>query len=180
MQTDQLLCEARSAAGTPHARRQLQEAFLPDLAASCGYMWVAFAAAQQHGSSCGGMTHGVAFCERHAPRDQVLHVAVLRRRHDLAGALLEAGFPVALANARKWAPVDEAIALNDKRMVRPRHSLCDCPGRRSSTSYWLKCCNVCCVAVARSMGVSERSCQTRSLACARQGYIYSQCHYEMC
>jgi len=61
----------------------------------------------------------------------VLHVAVLRRRHDLAGALLEAGFPVALANARKWAPVDEAIALNDKRMVRPRHSLCDCPGRRS-------------------------------------------------
>ena len=61
----------------------------------------------------------VAFLERHAARGQVLHVAVLRRRHDLAGALLEAGFPVALAKARKWAPVDEAIALNDKRMVRP-------------------------------------------------------------
>lgn len=51
-------------------------------------------------------------------RAQVLHVAVLRRRYELAEALLDAGFPVALSNERKWAPVDEAIALGDKRMVR--------------------------------------------------------------
>ena len=47
-------------------------------------------------------------------------MAVLQRRYELAEALLEAGFPAALSNARKWAPVDEAIALNDKRMVRLR------------------------------------------------------------
>ena len=47
-------------------------------------------------------------------------MAVLRRRYELAEALLEAGFPVALSNERKWAPVDEAIALSDKRMVRSR------------------------------------------------------------
>ncbi len=87
------------------------------------------------GSSCGGMEAWRSLPEEHAACGQVLHVAVLRRRHDLASALLEAGFPVALANARKWAPVDEAIALNDKRMARLRLSLSlpNSLARRSST-----------------------------------------------
>lgn len=45
-------------------------------------------------------------------------MAVLRQRHDMVEALLAMGFPVALPNARKWLPIDEAIAMNGKRMVR--------------------------------------------------------------
>lgn len=45
-------------------------------------------------------------------------MAVLRQRHALVEALLATGFPVAVPNTRKWLPIDEAIALNDKRMVR--------------------------------------------------------------
>ena len=45
-------------------------------------------------------------------------MAVLRQRHALVETLLATGFPVAVPNTRKWLPIDEAIALNDKRMVR--------------------------------------------------------------
>ncbi len=66
-------------------------------------------------------------------------MAVLRRRYELAEALLAAGFPVALSNARKWAPVDEAIALNDKRMVclrSPSMRLWPCdPGSHASDGH---------------------------------------------
>ena len=54
--------------------------------------------------------------------NSVLHVAVLRHRHELAQALLDFGFPVMLRSGRKWAPIDEAVALRDRRMVRLLHA----------------------------------------------------------
>jgi hypothetical protein len=47
-----------------------------------------------------------------------MHVAVLRHQHDLVQALLEFGFPFALKNSRRWEPVDEAISLRDRPMVK--------------------------------------------------------------
>ena len=52
---------------------------------------------------------------------QVLHVAVLRRQYDTVQALVEYEFPLACKNARRWLPIDEAVALRDRRMVKVLH-----------------------------------------------------------
>ncbi len=49
---------------------------------------------------------------------QVLHIAVLRRNRELVQALLASGFPGDLKNARRWEPVDEAVALRDFELTR--------------------------------------------------------------
>ena len=49
---------------------------------------------------------------------QVLHLAVLRRNKLMVQALLEAGFPSDLKNARRWEPLDEAVALRDFELSR--------------------------------------------------------------
>ncbi len=45
-------------------------------------------------------------------------MAVLRHQHELVQALLEFGFPFTLKNSRRWEPVDEAISLRDRAMVK--------------------------------------------------------------
>ena len=52
---------------------------------------------------------------------QVLHVAVLRRQYDTVQALVEYEFPLVCKNERRWLPVDEAVALRDRRMVKVLH-----------------------------------------------------------
>lgn len=47
-----------------------------------------------------------------------MHVAVLRHQYELVQALMESGFPLAAKNSRRWEPVDEAISLRDRRMVK--------------------------------------------------------------
>lgn len=49
---------------------------------------------------------------------QVLHVAVLRRNKQLVQGLLDFGFPGDLKNARRWEPLDEAVALRDFELTR--------------------------------------------------------------
>ncbi|BDA42329.1 Ankyrin repeat domain-containing protein 13B [Coccomyxa sp. Obi] len=48
----------------------------------------------------------------------VMHVAVLRQQHEVVQALLEFGFPLAVKNSRRWEPIDEAISLRDRAMVK--------------------------------------------------------------
>ncbi|CAL8467988.1 g7526 [Coccomyxa elongata] len=48
----------------------------------------------------------------------VMHVAVLRQQHEVVQALLDFGFPLAVKNSRRWEPIDEAISLRDRTMVK--------------------------------------------------------------
>lgn len=52
---------------------------------------------------------------------QVLHVAVLRRHHDTVQALIDFGYPLICKNSRKWMPIDEAVSLRDRAMVKLIH-----------------------------------------------------------
>ena len=47
-----------------------------------------------------------------------MHVAVLRQQHEVVQALLDFGFPLAVKNSRRWEPIDEAISLRDRAMVK--------------------------------------------------------------
>ena len=49
-------------------------------------------------------------------------MAVLRRQYDTVQALIEYEFPLVCKNARRWLPIDEAVALRDRRMVRVLHA----------------------------------------------------------
>lgn len=53
-----------------------------------------------------------------SPFVQVMHVAVLRQQHEVVQALLDFGFPLAVKNSRRWEPIDEAISLRDRAMVK--------------------------------------------------------------
>lgn len=52
---------------------------------------------------------------------QVLHVAVLRQHYDTVQALIHFGYPLSCKNGRKWMPLDEAVSLRDRRMVKLLH-----------------------------------------------------------
>ena len=52
---------------------------------------------------------------------QVLHVAVLRQHYDTVQALIDFGYPLSCKNDRKWMPLDEAVSLRDRRMVKLLH-----------------------------------------------------------
>ena len=49
-------------------------------------------------------------------------MAVLRRQYDSVQALIEYEFPLVCKNARRWLPIDEAVALRDRRMVKVLHA----------------------------------------------------------
>jgi ankyrin repeat protein len=51
-----------------------------------------------------------------------LHVAVLRRQHDAIRLLLDAGMPPDVKNARRWNPMDEAVALGDAEATKLLYS----------------------------------------------------------
>jgi len=53
---------------------------------------------------------------------QVLHVAVLRRHYDTVQALMDFEFPLMCKNGRRWMPIDEAVSLRDRRMVKVLHT----------------------------------------------------------
>ena len=53
---------------------------------------------------------------------QVLHVAVLRQHYDTVQALIDFGYPLGCKNDRKWMPLDEAVSLRDRRMVKLLHA----------------------------------------------------------
>lgn len=48
----------------------------------------------------------------------LLHVAVLRRRRACVAALIEVNFPLTAENSRGWMAVEDAVALNDREMVK--------------------------------------------------------------
>ena len=52
----------------------------------------------------------------------MLHVAVLRRQYDTVQALIDYEFPLICKNERRWLPIDEAVALRDRRMVKLLHA----------------------------------------------------------
>ena len=53
---------------------------------------------------------------------QVLHLAVLRQHYDTVQALIDFGYPLFCKNSRKWMPLDEAVSLRDRRMVKLLHA----------------------------------------------------------
>ena len=53
---------------------------------------------------------------------QVLHLAVLRQHYDTVQALIDFGYPLFCKNIRKWMPLDEAVSLRDRRMVKLLHA----------------------------------------------------------
>ena len=53
---------------------------------------------------------------------QALHLAVLRQHYDTVQALIDFGYPLFCKNSRKWMPLDEAVSLRDRRMVKLLHS----------------------------------------------------------
>ena len=53
---------------------------------------------------------------------QVLHLAVLRQHYDTVQALIDSGYPLFCKNSRKWMPLDEAVSLRDRRMVKLLHA----------------------------------------------------------
>jgi ankyrin repeat protein len=55
---------------------------------------------------------------RDAHGNTALHVAVLCRAGDAIGILLDAGLSPETRNARKWSPLDEAVALGDKNSIK--------------------------------------------------------------
>lgn len=49
---------------------------------------------------------------------QALHIAVLRKKPSLVLALLETGVSPSVQNTRRWTPVEEAVSLRDKELVK--------------------------------------------------------------
>jgi ankyrin repeat protein len=59
-----------------------------------------------------------ALAARDPQGNTALHVAVLRHSLGAVRALLAAGASPEAQNARKWTPLDEAIALKDREAVK--------------------------------------------------------------
>ena len=52
---------------------------------------------------------------------QVLHVAVIRKQRTLVDRHLALGLRSTVRNSRGWTPLEEAIALRDRGLVRQLH-----------------------------------------------------------